>query len=89
MATSNPAGEAAEKTFLASVDSMSIMQKAQNDISLEESSQSQQQGSGASQPTVQRSQQHDTRGVYPNQDGASVLSLQHSITIQTIQSDME
>jgi hypothetical protein len=65
MATSNPAGGPAEKTFLASVDSMSIMQKAQNDIRQDKPNQSQQHRSGVSQATMQRSQQHDARGFQP------------------------
>jgi hypothetical protein len=89
MATSNPAGEAAEKTLLASVESMSVMQKVQTDTDLEESSQSQQQRSGASQSTVQRSQQHDTRGVHPIQDDTSVVSFQDSIAMQKVQYNME
>jgi hypothetical protein len=84
-----PARESAEKTFLASVDSMSIMQKVQNDISQEELSQNQQQRSGASQAKMQSCQQHDTRGFQPMQDDASLLSFQESIALQTVQSDME
>jgi hypothetical protein len=88
-ATSNPAGGEAEKTFLASVDSMLIMQKAQNEISQDEPSQSLQHRSGASQAIMTRSQQHDTRGVQPLQDDTSVLSFQDSIAMQTVQSYME
>jgi hypothetical protein len=80
--------EAAEKTFLVSVDSMSIMQKGQNNIGLEETSQSQHQMSGATREAVQPSQQHDTQGTQPMQDDTSVLSFQDSITMQTVQSDM-
>jgi hypothetical protein len=68
---------------------MSIMQKAQNDISQDEPIQSQRQRIGASQATMKRSQRHDTRGVQPLQDNASVLSFQDSIDMQTVQSDME
>jgi hypothetical protein len=41
VATSNPTGESAEKNILASVDSMSIMQKGQTNNGLEETSKSQ------------------------------------------------
>jgi hypothetical protein len=71
-ATSNPAGEATGKTFLASVDSMSLMQGGQAEGGCEETSKGQQRANGLIHQQVQCSQQHDTRGDQPPPDDVSV-----------------
>jgi hypothetical protein len=84
---SNPSGEAVEQKFLASVDSMSILQKDMERMTVSGTLLHLPTNLSISRHTV-HSQQHDTRSAQLPDD-ASSISFEESLALNSVRSDME